>query len=164
MSKLVELNALSAMVPGGATVAVGGFQLNRVPVALLRAIGAHRTPGLECLSAPNPLALEILAAAGCLRAAECGFIGLQYADGFVIAPALRDALERNAFDLKQPDVYDTIQSLRVAAETEAPRADYALLHAQCGDATGNLKIDDPYVDVLFSTTQGTPSVVSMTLR
>ncbi len=155
MSKIVDLHALSAVVPSGATVAVGGFQLNRVPVALLQAIAARGRTELECVMAPNPLALEILTAAGCIRAAECGFVGFQYEDGFVIPPALRRARATGALRLRQPDVYETIQSLRAAADNGEPRADFALLHAQRADRHGNLQIDDPYVDVELAGASGT---------
>ena len=154
MSKIVDLHSLSAMVPSGATVAIGGFQLNRVPVALLQAIAARGRTDLECVSAPNPLALQILVAAGCVRAAECGFVGFQYEDGFVIAPAVRRALATGELRLRQPDVYDTIQSLRAAADNGEPRADFALLHAQRADRNGNLQIDDPYVDVQLAHASG----------
>ncbi|MCH7824470.1 MAG: hypothetical protein IH849_06670 [Acidobacteria bacterium] len=154
MSKIVDLYSLSAAVPSGATVAIGGFQLNRVPVALLQAIADRGRTDLECVSAPNPLGLQILAAAGCIRAAECGFIGFQYEDGFVIAPAVRRALATGELRLRQPDVYDTIQSLRAAADNGEPRADFALLHAQRADRNGNLQIDDPYVDVELAHASG----------
>ena len=155
MSKIVDLHALSAVVPSGATVAIGGFQLNRVPVALLQAIAARGLTELECVMAPNPLALEILTAAGCIRAAECGFVGFQYEDGFVIPPAVRRAWAEGELRLRQPDVYETIQSLRAAADNGEPRADFALLHAQRADRHGNLQIDDPYVDVQLAGASGT---------
>jgi len=63
MSKLTDIESLAAAVPSGATIAVGGFQLSRVPVALLRALAAAGTRSLHTVSAPNPFALEILAAA-----------------------------------------------------------------------------------------------------
>ncbi len=154
MSKIVDLQTLSAGVPAGATIAVGGFQLNRVPVALLQAIAARGHTDLETVSAPNPLALQILAAAGCIRAAECGFVGFEYEDGFVFAPAVRRALATGALRLRQPDVYDTIQSLRAARDNGEQRADFALLHVQRADRNGNLQIDDPYVDVELAHASG----------
>ncbi len=147
MSKLTDIESLAAAVPSGATIAVGGFQLSRVPVALLRALAAAGTRSLHTVSAPNPFALEILAAANALASADCAFIGFQYEDGFVIAPALRRGIAAGTISLRQRDVYETIQALRAAAESGKPVADFALLHAQRVDAEGNLSIDDPYVDV-----------------
>jgi glutaconate CoA-transferase subunit B len=147
MSKLTDIQSLAAAVPSGATIAVGGFQLSRVPVALLQAIAAGGTRRVHTVSAPNPFALEILAASGVLATADCGFIGFQYEDGFVIPPALRRGLATATIVLQQRDVYDTIRALRAAAESAEPIADFALLHAQRADAEGNLAMDDPYADV-----------------
>jgi len=147
MSKLTDLTALAAAVPSNAGIAIGGFQLSRVPVALLRAIVARGVTGLHTISAPNPFALDLLAAAGALRSAECGFIGFQYEDGFVIPPALRRGLADGSITLRQRDVYDTIRTLRAAAASAEPVAELALLHAQRVDVAGNLEIDDPYTDV-----------------
>lgn len=162
MSKLTDLASLAAAVPSGATIALGGFQLSRVPVALLRAIVAGGTRDLRTVSAPNPFALEILAAAGALTMADCAFIGFQYEDGFVIAPALRRGVAAGSIALRQRDVYDTIQELRAAAASGEPIADFALLHAQRADAEGNLAIDDPYVDVQLA--HGSGAVLATTER
>jgi len=150
VSKLTDLDSLAAAVPDGATIAIGGFQLSRVPVALLRAVAQRGTRNLSTISAPNPFALDLLAAAGALRAADCGFIGFQYEDGFVTAPALRRGLANGTVALQQRDVFDTIEDLRSAARTGRPLADLALVHAQRADAAGNLEIDDAYVDVALA--------------
>ena len=154
MNKVVSLESLAQEVPSGATIAIGGFQLSRVPIALLHAIVEGEHSDFRAVSAPNPLALEILSAAGCLRSAECGFVGFQYEDGFVIAPAVRHAIATGELDLRQPDVYDTIQSLRAIRDKGKQHADFALLHVQLADSTGNLFIDDPYVDVLLAEASG----------
>jgi glutaconate CoA-transferase subunit B len=154
MSKVVSLESLAQEIPSGATIAIGGFQLSRVPIALIHAIAAGKNTDFKAVSAPNPLALEILSAAGCLRSAECAFIGFQYEDGFAIAPAVCHAIATGELDLQQPDVYDTIQSLRATRDKGRQYADFALLHAQLADRTGNLLIDDPYVDVLLAEASG----------
>ena len=154
MSKVVSLQSLAQEIPSGATIAIGGFQLSRVPIALIQAIAAGEHTDFKAVSAPNPLALEILSAAGCLRSAECGFVGFQYEDGFAIAPAVCHAIATGELDLRQPDVYDTIQSLRATRDKGEQHADFALLHAQLADRTGNLLIDDPYVDVLLAQASG----------
>ena len=154
MSKVVSLESLAQKVPSGATIAIGGFQLSRVPIALIHAIATGGHTDFKAVSAPNPLALEILSAAGCLRSAECGFVGFQYEGGFVIAPAVRHAIATGELDLQQPDVYDTIQSLRATRDKGKQHADFALLHAQFADKTGNLLIEDPYVDVLLAQASG----------
>lgn len=148
MSKLTDLATLSAAVPSGARLAVGGFQLSRVPVTLLQALVARGTRRLAVICAPNPWALETLAAGNALRHADCGFIGFQYEGGFVIPPALRQAIAAGEATLEQRDVFDTIEELR--RPTGTPRVDFALLHAQRGDRHGNLRLDDPYADVVLA--------------
>ncbi len=150
MSKVVSLDELAARVAPGTTIAIGGFQASRVPLALLRAIAARGTGDLAAISAPNPLALEVLAAAGCLRSADCGFIGVQYESGFLIPAQLRRAVGSAAVDLRQRDVYETIGELRAAIADDRPVADASLLHVQRADAAGNLGIDDPYADRLIA--------------
>ncbi|MEC8944422.1 MAG: CoA-transferase, partial [Acidobacteriota bacterium] len=135
MSKVVSLESLAQEIPSGATIAIGGFQLSRVPIALIHAIAAGKNTDFKAVSAPNPLALEILSAAGCLRSAECAFIGFQYEDGFAIAPAVCHAIATGELDLQQPDVYDTIQSLRATGDKGRQNADFALLHVHLADTT-----------------------------
>jgi hypothetical protein len=48
--------------------------------------------------------------------AECGFIGFQYEHGFVIAPAIRRAIETGSLTFDERDVYETLQGLRAAAQ------------------------------------------------
>ncbi len=150
MSTITALEDLAAIVAPGSTVAIGGFQLSRVPVALLRAVAAHGTDRLHAISAPNPLGLDILAAGGCLRSVDCGFIGFQFEAGFHIPPALKRAVAAGEGALRQRDVYETIEDLRAAASAREPLADVVLLHAQCADRFGNLEIKDPYVDHLLA--------------
>ena len=150
MSKITELGEIAHRVTAGSTVAIGGFQLNRVPLALLRAIAARGTRSLHAISAPNPLAIDLLAAAGSLRSADCGFVGFQFEDGFTIPPRLRASLEAGALTLRQRDVYDTIAALRSAIAADRPLADMTLLHAQRADRSGNLGIDDVYADLLLA--------------
>ena len=135
-----------AEIAAGSTIAIGGFQLNRVPVALLDALGEAGAVELVAVSAPNPIGLDILARHGALCRAECGFIGLQFEAGFAIPAALASARRNGDLRLDQPDVHTTLQSLRAAAAGGRARADFALLHVQEADADGNLWIEDPHLD------------------
>ena len=53
MSKVAGLESLAQKVPSGATIAIGGFQLNRVPIALVNAIAAGEHTNFKAISAPN---------------------------------------------------------------------------------------------------------------
>lgn len=145
MSKTTTLSELAAIVPRSAYIAIGGFQLNRPPIALLNEMVHAGAADLKVVCAPNPLALDLLVASGAVREAESGFIGFQYEEGFVIVPATRRAVESGELVLADRDVYDTIQSLRAGE-----RPDFALLHVQAADHDGNLRIDDPHADLVLA--------------
>ena len=150
MSPICSVAELAAALPSGSSVAIGGFQLNRVPMAMLAEIVRAGIGELRVVSVPNPLALDLLVAHGRVRAAEGGFIGFQYEDGFVMPASLRLALQDGGLDYRERDVLDTITALRRAAEGAAPGPDFALIHAQAADGAGNLRLDDPHADLLLA--------------
>jgi glutaconate CoA-transferase subunit B len=154
MSTICSVAELAAALPSGSSVAIGGFQLNRVPMAMLAEIVRAGIGELRVVSVPNPLALDLLVAHGRVRAAEGGFIGFQYEDGFVMPLSLRRALQEGGIDYRERDVLDTITELRRAAEGAAPGPDFALIHAQAADEAGNLRIDDPHADLLLAAASG----------
>jgi glutaconate CoA-transferase subunit A len=114
-TRFTELGSLAAMIPNGALLGIGGFQLNRAPMALVGELVAQGKSDLRIVSAPNPLPLDALVGAGLVAEVECGFIGFQYEHGFVIAPAIRRAIERGQLTFHERDVYETLQGLRAAA-------------------------------------------------
>ncbi len=113
--KLTSLREAVARVPDGALLTFGGFDLNRAPMALAFEIIRQRRRGLRVVSVPNPLPLDLLVGAGAVEEAEFGFLGFQYADGFVVAPNVRRAIEGGAIRWKERDVYEIVQGLRAAA-------------------------------------------------
>ena len=112
---VVDLRAAAAAVPDGACVTLGGFQLNRAPMALLHELVRQRRRDLRVVTPPNPIALDLLVGAGLLEEAESGFLGFQYEGGFVTAPNARRAIERGALRYRERDVYEIVQALRAAA-------------------------------------------------
>ena len=174
MSKIATLRQVASAVPSGAFVAVGGFQLNRPPIALLGEMIRAGVRDLRVVCAPNPLALDILVGSDAVREAECGFIGFEYEGGFVIAPATQRAVQEAGLALVDRDVYETIQSLRAGmmgvsflpldypepleptgtgdkpSVAGALRPEFALIHAQEVDRDGNLRIDDPHADLILA--------------
>ena len=150
MPSFTSVSNLASSIGHGDYVALGGFQLNRVPIALLQEIAAARPGNLQLVSVPNPLALEVLCSAGQVAAVQCGFFGFQYEGGFAMPPALHRALGDGSLDLQEKDVYDTILELRAALDDPALRPDFTLIHTQQADHSGNLRIKDPYADVLLA--------------
>ena len=150
MPSFTSISNLASSIGHGDYLALGGFQLNRVPIALLQKIAAARPGNLRLVSVPNPLALDVLCSAGQVAAVQGGFFGFQYEGGFAMPLALRRALGDGSLDLQEKDVYDTILELRAALDDPRLRPDFTLIHAQQADHSGNLRIEDPYADVLLA--------------
>src|SRR5438093_7696534 len=87
MSKLVSLREAAALVRDGDTVACGGNLLHRGPFALVRELARQGRRDLEIVKTAGAYDVDLLAAAGCLRAASCGFVGFE--NEFGMAPAYR---------------------------------------------------------------------------
>ncbi|MFQ5878303.1 MAG: CoA transferase subunit A, partial [Acidobacteriota bacterium] len=115
MSVVRTLRDAAAVVPDGALVTFGGFQLNRAPMALLRELVRQGRRGLRAVTLPNPLALDLLVGAGVVEEATFGFCGFEYEAGFVTAPNVRRAVEARAIRWVERDVYEIVQGLRAAA-------------------------------------------------
>lgn len=115
MTEFLELSDAAALVAKGASVVLGGFQLERPPMALVRELVRQGRGGLRVLSLPNPLALDLLIAANLVAEAEFAFGGFAYERGFVIAPNWRRAIERNLIVWREKDAYCLVQRLRAGA-------------------------------------------------
>jgi glutaconate CoA-transferase subunit A len=112
---IVPLRDAVAPIAAGSLVTLGGFQLNRAPMALLGELVRQGRRELRVVTPPNPLGLDLLVGAGLVAQATFGFIGFQYEDGFVVAPAVKRAIESGALVHRECDVYEIVQGLRAAA-------------------------------------------------
>jgi glutaconate CoA-transferase subunit A len=115
MARLTTLSEAAGSVPDGALLTLGGFQLNRAPMALVFELLRLKRQGLRIVTPPNPLPLDLLVGAGAAAEIEFGFLGFQYEDGFVVAPSVRRAIERGSVRWRERDVYEIVQGLRAAA-------------------------------------------------
>src|SRR5262249_26280546 len=68
---------------------------------------------LEAVKTAAAYDVDLLAAAGCLRAASCGFVGFE--NEFGMAPNYRRAVEGGAVEAHEHACYTVIQGLRAAA-------------------------------------------------
>jgi len=113
MDKRITLTEAAARVPDGATIAVGGNLLHRGPFAFVRELARLGKRDLEVVKTAGAYDVDLLAAAGCLRAASCGFVG--YENEFGLAPSYRRAVEAGTVEAREHACYTVIQGLRAAA-------------------------------------------------
>ena len=113
MSGLMSLAEAASLVQDGQTVACGGNTLHRGPFALVRELARQGRRGLEIVKTAGAYDVDLLAAAGCLRAASCGFVGFE--NEFGLAPSYRRAVESGAVEAREHVCYTVIQGLRASA-------------------------------------------------
>jgi glutaconate CoA-transferase subunit A len=142
MDKVASLEDAAALVADGATVAVGGNLLHRGPFALVRELARQGRRGLEIVKTAGAYDVDLLAAAGCLRAASCGFVGFE--NEFGLAPNYRRAVEAGAVEAREHACYTVIQGLRAAAYglPFMPAAGFA--GSDLPAARGFKRVRDPY--------------------
>ena len=113
---LTTLQKAVGSILDGSLLACGGFQINRAPMALAQELVRQGRRDLRVVSLPNPLPLEALFAGGAVAEAEFGFLGLQFEDGFFMAPRVKKAIETGTLTWRERDVYEIVQGLRAAAQ------------------------------------------------
>jgi glutaconate CoA-transferase, subunit A len=113
MDKRITLTEAAARVSDGATIAVGGNLLHRGPFAFVRELARQGRRELEIVKTAGAYDVDLLAAAGCLRAASCGFVGFE--NEFGMAPSYRRAVESGAVEAREHACYTVIQGLRASA-------------------------------------------------
>jgi glutaconate CoA-transferase subunit A len=111
----LSLEEAVARIPDEATVAFGGFDILRAPMALVFELARHPARRLELVSPPNPLAVDILIGSGVVRKATLAFSGFQFAKGFAVGPMWKKAVENGELDYREVDAYAILSGFRAAA-------------------------------------------------
>src|SRR3954449_3241746 len=91
LSKRTSLSAAVASIPDGAIVALGGNTFHRGPGAAVHELVRQQKRGLDIVKTAGAYDVDLLCAAGCVRAVSAGFIG--YETPFGMAPGYRRAIE-----------------------------------------------------------------------
>lgn len=113
MGSLCSLAEAAALVRDGETIACGGNLLHRGPFALVRELARQGRRDLTIVKTAGAYDVDLLAAAGSLRAAACGFVGFE--NEFGLAPSYRRAVEQGRVTAQEHACYTVIQGLRAAA-------------------------------------------------
>ena len=114
-TRFLNLRDAIELIPDGALLSFGGFDMQRPPLALAAELVRQGRKGLRIVVPPAPLPLDLLIGAGVVDEAEFGFIGFQYEEGFVVAPNVRRAVESGTLRWRERDVFEIVQGLRAAA-------------------------------------------------
>ena len=103
--------AVRRFVPGGCQLAVGGFTINRNPMAAVYEIARQRVKDLHLVAHSNGQALDVLVGAGCVRRLD-----IAYGGNGRFAPTcvrFRKAVERG--EVQVEDYTNNMMSLRFLA-------------------------------------------------
>jgi len=111
--KLVSLADLAALVPDGASLALGGSFLHRGPFAFVRELVRQGRRGLEIVKQSPGYDLDLLCRAGCVAKARAGIVAME--GNFGLAPWYRRAVERGEIALEEHACMTLTAGLRAAA-------------------------------------------------
>ena len=111
--KITALHAVSELVREGMSVGIGGFGLDRKPMALVDAAIRSGAQSLDVLVYAGGLDVERLLRAGTVRRLAFSYVGL---DQFGLAPAFRKAREQGRLEIEEWSEWSMLLAWRAAAE------------------------------------------------
>jgi glutaconate CoA-transferase subunit A len=142
--KLTTLATAIATVPDGATVALGGNTLHRGPGAAVHELVRQDRRELEIVKTAGAYDVDLLCAAGCVRAVSAGFIG--YETPFGMAQAYRRAVETGAVEAREHACATVIAGLRAAIQGVPFMPVAGLQGSDLPRVRGFQLLPDPYSD------------------
>jgi glutaconate CoA-transferase subunit A len=110
--KLRNLDEAAALVPDGATLAVGGLSMNSTPMAFVRALLRRGVRDLTLVAIVQGLAVDWLVAGGCVRKVVSGLVSFE---GLGLAPKFRAAVQAGTVAIDEYSEHTLICALQ--AET-----------------------------------------------
>ena len=112
-SKVIPLADLAALVPDGASLALGGSFLHRGPFALVRDLIRQGRKSLEIIKQSPGYDIDILCRARSVARVRAGIVAMEGHLG--LAPAYRRAVERQEIELEEHACMTLTAGLRAAA-------------------------------------------------
>lgn len=112
MSKVRTLQEATALVPDGATIALGGLSLNGAPMAFVRELVRRGVKDLTVVAVVAGLPIDWLVAGGCVRRVVSGLVSLE---GFGLAPNHRAAVQRGEIVMDEYSEHTLVCRLQAAA-------------------------------------------------
>ncbi|RMF91827.1 MAG: CoA transferase subunit A, partial [Nitrospinota bacterium] len=110
--KLLPIQEAVALIPSGASLAIGGSILRRHPLGFLREMVRQGKTGLHLFTWTSGLAVDFLVGAGCVSKVEAAYVGL---DPFGLAQNFRRAVERGEIAIEDFTESSMIARFRAAS-------------------------------------------------
>lgn len=142
LDKQRSIQELAALIPNGASVALGGSFLHRGPFALVRELVRQGKTDLEIVKQSPGYDIDLLCRAGVVTRARTGIVAME--GNFGLAPNYRKAVETGALQLEEHACATLTAGLRAAA--------FGTPFQPCAGIDGShlieindwKKLDDPY--------------------
>jgi glutaconate CoA-transferase subunit A len=140
--KLSTLPMAISAVPDGSMVALGGNTLHRGPGAAVHELVRQDKRELEIVKTAGAYDVDLLCAAGCVRAVSAGFVG--YETPFGMAQAYRRAVETGTVVAHEHACATVIAGLRAAIQGVPFMPVAGLWGSDLPKARGFQRVNDPY--------------------
>ena len=140
--KRMSLAQAIAMVPDGATLALGGNTLHRSPSAAVHELIRQGKRGLNIVKTAGAYDVDILCGAGVANRVTAGFVG--YENEFGMAPLYRRSVEQGRVRALEHACYSVIAGLRAATQGVPFMPVAGLLESDVRAAQGFRTVADPY--------------------
>ena len=98
MDKVRTLEEAAALVPDGATIAIGGLSMNSSPMAFVRELCRRQVKDLTLVAIVNGMAVDWLIAAGCVSKVISGLVSFE---GMGLAPMFRQAVQSKQVEIEE---------------------------------------------------------------
>lgn len=140
--KHVSIQELAALIPDGASVALGGSFLHRGPFALVRELVRQKKADLEIVKQSPGYDIDLLCRAGVATRARTGIVAME--GNFGLAPHYRKSIESGALKLEEHACATLTAGLRAAAFGTPFQPCAGIEGSHLIDINGWKKLDDPY--------------------
>ncbi len=156
-NKLTAMQNAIAIVPNGATVALGGNTLHRAPIAAVHELIRQQKRGLNLVKTAGAYDVDVLCGAGVASAVTAGFVG--YENVFGMAQLYRRGVEQGQVRACEHTCYSVIAGLRAATQGVPFMPVNAFQLSDVPLAQGYRKVIDPYSEAeLFAIPAIRPAV------
>src|SRR5690606_32577173 len=140
--KQLSIQDLAALIPDGASVALGGSFLHRGPFALVRELVRQQKKNLEIVKQSPGYDIDLLCRAGVATRARTGIVAME--GNFGLAPHHRKALQTRALQSEERACATLTAGLRAATLGIPFQPCAGIEGSQLSEINGWKKLDDPY--------------------